>query len=323
MNHNQAAIAVILFATAALVSGCTLEDPVGTVAEGRIIAIFPDEGAAAVPLNVIPLVEVADESTPLDVTLEDDAGTSTELSCAPSSSAGLLKCLLPQPLEPDRYYTLTAQVADSPTTAVVSNFSTGYPTGLGYEVAGELQVLQFGGMDMATSVFNSLVSGDAPLLLVSENVYSGGDLPSVGSNWVWGPGAYIESEDNYAINRDVGYPMATLTLVDEHGTVFGSSSHAFLPVWINDHWMPVRVDDLVMRGSLSPFSPGLPVSELTVEANLPATTLDRIAADLDETNADLLHTLVEMDTDTDLDGEPDAAHLVLSTSALPAAIHSP
>ena len=323
MHRHQATITVIMFTAAALVSGCTLEDPVGTVAEGRIIALYPDEGAAAVPLDVIPLVEVADDSTPTEVTLEDDAGVAVELDCAPASSDGLLQCLLPEPLEHDRYYTLTAQVADSPATAVVSNFSTGFPRGLGYEVAGELEVLQFGGMDLATSVFNSLISGDAPLLLVSENVYSGGDLPSVGSNWVWGPGAYIESEGTYAINRNVGYPMATLTLVDEQGTVFGSSSHAFLPVWINDHWMPVRVDDLVMRGALSPFTPGMPVSELTLEANLPSATLERIAAELDETSADLLHSLVEMDTDTDLDGEPDAAHLVLSTSALPAAIYTP
>ncbi len=323
MQRSQATLFAIIFIAAAFVSGCTLEDPVGTVAEGRIIALFPDEGAAAVPLDVVPMVEVADASTPMDVTLEDDAGNTVELNCTSASIDELLQCHLSEPLERDRYYTLTAQVEGAPATAVVSNFSTGFPRGLGYEVAGELEVLQFGGMDLATSVFNSLISGDAPLLLVSENVYGGGDLPSVGSNWVWGPGAYIESEDTYAINRNVGFPMATLTLVDEEGTVFGSSSHSFLPVWINDHWMPVRVDDLVMRGALSPFTPGMPVSELTVEANLPAATLERIAAELDETNADLLHSLVEMDTDTDLDGEPDAAHLVLSTSAMPAAIYTP
>ena len=317
------AFTIILVATAVgFGAGCALEEPVGTVAEGRIIALFPDEGAAAVPLDVSPMVEVADDSTPIEAFLEDEEGTTVTLSCAPSTFEGLQRCLLPAMLEYDHYYTLTAQVEGSPSTAVVSNFYTGHPNGLAYEMGAALQVEQFGGLDLATSVFNSLISGDAPLLLVSEDVYSGGDLPSVGSNWVWGPGGYIASEDTYAINRSVGFPMATMTLVDEGGTVFGSSSHSYLPVWIDDSWMPVRVDDLVMRGTLSPFSPGLPVSQLTVEANLPAVTLDRIAQQLDEGDADLLYSLVEMDTDTDLDGVPDAAHLVLSTSAIPTAIHS-
>jgi len=323
MYRFHLSFAALTIAAAVLVSGCALEEPVGAVAEGRIIALFPDEGAAAVPLDVVPLIEVADDSTPLEVTLEDDAGTPLTLSCAPSSLEGQHRCLLSEQLEMDRYYTLTAQIADSPATAVVSNFSTGHPGGLGYEIANELEVLQFGGLSLATSVFNNLISGDAPLLLVSEDVYSGGDLPSVGSNWVWGPGAYIESEETYAINRLVGYPMATMTLVDEEGTVFGSSSHSFLPVWLDGRWIPVRVDDLVMRGTLSPFSPGLPVSKLTIEANLPEVTLERITQQLDETTADLLHSLVEMDTDTDLDGQPDAAHLVLTTSAQPVAIYAP
>ncbi len=322
MSRFQAFPIILIAAAVGFGSGCALEEPAGTVAEGRIIALFPDEGAAAVPLDVIPMVEVADDSTPLEAFLEDDEGTVVELSCAPSTFEGLQKCLLPTPLEIDRYYTFSAQVEGSPTTAVVANFSTSHPSGLAYEMGAALQVEQFGGLELATSVFNSLISGDAPLLLVSEDVYSGGDLPSVGSNWVWGPGGYIASEDTYAINRSVGFPMSTMTLVDEEGTVFGSSSHSYLPVWIDGSWMPVRVDDLVMRGTLSPFSPGLPVSQLTVEANLPLVTLDRIAQQLDESEADLLYSLVELDTDTDLDGVPDAAHLVLSTSAVPTAIHS-
>ena len=305
--------------------GCTLEDPMGTVSEGQLIALFPDDGAAAVPLDSTFVVETGDdidEAVEIVGLLEPVGGTPVEMTCAATTLVGLHECFYPTDLEEETDYVFSVELAGG-TTSLSSAFTTSHPQGLGYEITHSLQVERVGGLDIATDLFNALLSGGAKLLLISEDIYDDEDLPSVGSNWVWGPGAWIESESSYAVARAVGYPLSSLTMIDDEGTIFGSSSHSYLPLAVGDSWLPVRVDDLVLRGSLDPGDPELPVSELRVEANVPSTSIDRIASNLDPSSAELLLTLVELDTDTDLDGELDAARMVLTTEAVPAPIIRP
>ena len=316
---------LLTFVTISALVGCTLEEPVGTVSEGQLIAVFPDDGAAAVPLDSSFMVETGadlDDGVEIVGRIEPVGGSPVDLSCEPTTFGGLHQCSYPADLEEDTDYVFTAEIAGG-TTSLSSNFTTAHPLGLGYEITHSLQVERVGGMSIATDLFNALLSGEAELLLVSENIYDDGDLPSVGSNWVWGPGAWIESESAYAVARAVGYPLSSLTMIDDDGTIFGSSSHSYLPLSVSGAWLPIRVDDLVLRGSLDPGDPALPVSELRVEANVPSTSIDRIAANLDPTSAELLLTLIKLDVDTDLDGEPDAARMVLSTEAVPAPIIRP
>ena len=323
-THRHTLIITLLAST--LVFGCTLEEPVGDVTEGQIIALFPDEGAAAVPRDVVMMIEVAndlDDSVEIEATLEAEGADPVALNCSPSNHDHLYNCLTTFELEAETWYTFTAEIAGAPNSRTVSNFATSHPEGLGYEIAREFNVERVGGLSFATTFFNALLSGESALLLVSQDLHTSADLPSVGTNWVWGPGAYVNAESAYAVDRSVGYPLSSLTMVDEQGTIFGSSSHSYLPLLVNGQWLPIRVDDLVLRGSLDPNDPELPVSELNVEANIPKSSIDRIASLLGATDASLLESLVELDVDTDLDGVPDAARLVASTQAVPAPIFKP
>jgi len=325
MRYHFSRFLPFLLVTISMLWGCTLEEPAGTTSEGQLIAVFPDEGAAAVPLDVQFMVETggdSEESVEVVGFLEPVGGTPMELSCEPTVHAGLQHCIHLGDLEEHTEYTFRAEVTGG-TASLSSTFTTSHPEGLGYEIAHSLRVERVGGLDIATDLFNALLAGESELLLVSGDVHDEQDLPSAGTNWVWGPGAWIESESAYAVARSVGYPLSSLTMVDDEGTIFGSSSHSYLPLAAGGSWLPIRVDDLVLRGSIDLDDPELAVTELRVEANVPSSSIDRIAANLDATNAELLKTLIELDTDTDLDGRPDAARLVLTTEAVPAPIIRP
>jgi len=308
--------------------GCPLEEPAGLEGGGYLVAIFPDDGAAAVPLEASLIVEIgADVETPVDLfaTLQRDGGAPMELACEPDVDELLMTCTAPEPLQEDAHYWMSAELEGAPATRMDSRFSTAHPEGGGYELAENLVVERFGAGIIASPLLTATIAGGFPLLLVSENVFDDADLPAVGTNFVWGPGKNLDGQgdDVYAVARNVGYPLASVTMIDEAGTIFGSSSHSYLPIWLDGDWHPVRVDDLVMRGTLTPGDPGLPVTELTVEASVPQISVDRIVAQLDGPEASLLGSMVKMDEDTDLDGQPDAAKLVLRTTAEPVVIQAP
>ena len=309
-------------------AGCPLEDPAGLGSEGYLVALFPDDGAAAVPPEVVLAVELGsdlDLPVDLDVTLQRGGASPVPLACSPSVDERLLDCTTGTALQVDSTYVMTAEIPGEPDSRLVSRFSTGHPQGAGYELAEEMNVERLGGGSIAPPVLASAIVGGAPLLLVSENVFDHDDLPAVGTHFVWGPGRELVAPDSgvYAVVRDVGYPLASMTMIDDAGYIFGSSAHAYLPIWLDGGWHPVRVDDLVMRGLLRENDPGLHVAELTVEANVPEVSMDRILAQISGPEATLLGALVEMDTDTDLDGEPDAARLVMSTRAPAVVIQTP
>ena len=308
--------------------GCPLEEPVGFSNDGYIVALFPDDGAAAVPQEVSFIVDIgADVDTPVDLaaTLQRDGGAPMDVDCVPTADALLLECTASEPLQEAAHYAFAVELADAPDTRVTSRFSTAHPEGAGYELADEMVVERFGAGVIASPLLSSAIAGGSPLLLVSQDVYDDEDIPVVGTNFVWGPGKLLEGQgsDVYAVTRSVGYPLASVTMIDVEGSIFGSSAHSYLPIWLDGAWYPVRVDDLVMRGSLDTSNPDLPVSELWVEANVPQISIDRITAQLDGPEASLLGGLVELDADTDLDGVPDAARLVMSTRAEPVEIQTP
>ncbi len=296
--------------------------------DGYIVALFPDDGAAAVPQEVSLIVEVgADVETPVDLasTLQRDGGAPMDLDCRATADELLMECTAAEPLQEAATYAFLVELDGAPDTRVTSRFTTAHPQGAGYELAEQLVVERFGGGAIASPLLNTAIAGGMPLLLVSEDVFDVEDLPAVGTNFVWGPGKQLEGQgdDVFAVARNVGYPLASATMIDAEGSIFGSSAHSYLPVWLDGSWHPVRVDDLVMRGTLSPGSPDLPVTELTVEAHVPQISIDRITAQLEGPEASLLGALVELDADTNLDGVPDAARLVMTTHAEQVVIQAP
>jgi len=272
--------------TPSMLVGCPLEEPAGLVDDGYIVALFPDDGAAAVPQEVSLVVEIgADVDTPVDLfaTLQRDGGAPVDLDCVATSDALLLECTATEPLQDSANYAFVVELAETPDSRVTSRFSTAHPLGAGYELAADMTVGQFGAGEYAAPVLGAAIAGGSPLLLVSQDVYDDEDIPVAGTNFVWGPGKLLDGQDSdvYAVTRNVGYPLASVTMIDAHGSIFGSSAHSYLPIWLDGAWHPVRVDDLVMRGSLDTSDPTLPVSELSVEANVPQISIDRIMAQLD------------------------------------------
>jgi hypothetical protein len=314
--------------TALALLGCPLEEPAGHHNDGYLVALFPDNGAAAVPLEASLIVEIGpDVETPIDLaaTLQRDGGAPMDLTCAATDDPLLMTCTADEALQENAQYLLSVELDGAPATRLESRFSTAHPEGGGYELAENLIVERFGAGVIASPLLSATIAGGFPLLLVSEDVFDDADLPAVGTNFVWGPGKNLEGQgaDVYAVARSVGYPLASVTMIDEQGSIFGSSEHSYLPIWLDGDWHPVRVDDLVMRGTLTPESPGLPVTELSVEANVPQISVDRITAQLGGPEANLLGAMVQMDEDTDLDGVPDAARLILRTRAEPVVIQAP
>lgn len=308
--------------------GCPLDEPASPHGDGFLVALFPDDGAAAVPLETSLIVEIGpDVESPIDLaaTLQRDGGAPAEVACTSTDDPLLMVCVPDEALQENAHYVLAAELDGAPGTRLESRFSTAHPEGGGYELAENLTVERFGAGVIASPLLNAAIAGGFPLLLVSVDVFDDADLPAVGTNFVWGPGKNLEGlgGDVYAVARNVGYPLASVTMIDEQGSIFGSSEHSYLPIWLDGDWHPVRVDDLVMRGTLSPDSPGLPVTDLSVEANVPQISVDRITAQLGGPEASMLGALVQMDEDTDMDGVPDSARLELRTRAAPVVIQAP
>ncbi|MDP7112650.1 MAG: hypothetical protein QGH45_11840 [Myxococcota bacterium] len=311
-----------------LSGGCTLEYYAAGMEEQGIVALFPGDGAAAVPEDTPLRIELAWDS-PADrdvIAWLGESGDELEpLACVHDWTIHVVECLPPAPLRSNTEYIFAAQLPSRPARAMSSTFQTATPEGLGYEIGAELGVTELGSNGLAGPVLNTQLTVSGPLLLVSEHLDTADDLPALASNWVWGPGKRLEAQPGqpYVIRENVGYPFAAPTVVGEGGTIFGSATYAYLPVTLGGEWRHVRVDGLAMFGQLDPTDPDLPVDDLTIEGYVKASSLLRALADVDDTEASGIRNLVDLDTDTDGDGQLDAAHLVLKTRPIPIAIHDP
>ena len=121
----------------------------------------------------------------------------------------------------------------------------------------------------------------------------------------------------------MGYPFVLPTLIDDDGTLYGSAPYAYLPVALDRQWHHVRIDGLVLQGRVLLDQPGMPVEGLEVEGYVAVSSVLRLTSHLDGAEANLLRSLIDLDTDTDGDGRVDAAHVVLETRPMPIAIQSP
>jgi hypothetical protein len=323
-----AGLLIFVSTSISLSGGCTLEYYADRMEEEGIVALFPGDGAAAVPEETPLRIELAwDSPSDQDVIawLGESGGELEPLACVHDRALRVVDCTPPAPLRPHTGYVFAAQLSSRPSRAKSSTFQTATPEGLGYEIGAELGVTELGSNSLAGPVLNAQLTVSGPLLLVSEHLDTADDLPTLASNWVWGPGKRLEAlpGEPYVIRESVGYPFAAPTVVGEGGTIFGSASYAYLPVALGGEWRHVRVDGLAMFGQLDPADPDLAVEDLTIEGYVKASSLLRALADVDGTEASAIRNLIDLDTDTDGDGQLDAAHLVLETRPISIAIQDP
>lgn len=308
--------------------GCTLEYYAAGLDEEGIVALFPGDGAAAVPEDTPLRIELAwDFPSDQDVIawLGESGAVLEPLACVHDWTIHVVECSPVAPLRTGTEYVFAAQLSSRPSRAMSSTFQTATPEGLGYEIGAELGVAELGSNALAGPVLSGHLTVSGPLLLVSEHLETADDLPALASNWVWGPGKRLEAQpgEPYVIRESVGYPFAAPTVVGAGGTIFGSASYAYLPVSLDGEWRHVRVDGLAMFGQLDPGDPDLAVDDLTIEGYVKASSLLRALADVEGTEASAIRGLVDLDTDTDGNGQLDAAHLVLETRPIPIAIQHP
>ncbi len=312
-------------------SGCGLEHYASYFDEEPIVALFPGDGAETVPEDTTPWVELSwamGLTPPIEATLRRGNAPPEPMDCAPRNGDDMLVfCEAPGDLEWETHYTFEAAWEGEKRTHR-SAFYTGYPDGMEYEVGAELNVSKLGDNPLAATAFNTALGGGAateevPLLLVAVDLRDDGDLPMSETRWVWGPGKVLEDgegDDDYRIRGSVGYPFVLPTLLDDDGTLFGSAPYAYLPVALDERWHHVRVDHLELRGRVRLDQPGMPVEDLSVEGYVAVSSVLRLTSHLDGIDANLLRSLIDLDTDTDGDGTIDSARLLMSTEALPAAI---
>lgn len=292
-----------------------------------IVCLYPDHGAAAVPEQAILMVEVPSQLThDVEITafLEADDGTQEELGCHPGEVDGLIPCLRAGLLERDTAYTFAAEIVGLPETYTENTFTTAPPSGVSYEIGSTVAIERLGGSPIAASVLDSLLGDGSPLLLVGGGIHGVEELPSLGTHWVWGPGAILVAHPGtYAVVEDVGYPFTVLTQIGDDGWFSGRSDHAYLPIRLDGVWHQVRLDDVLLHGEIDPDATGLPLREIQIEALLPRDSIDRIADQIGTGEAFLLQTLVEYNVDSDQDGTVDSARLLLRGTGAPAEIHVP
>ncbi|MDP7110964.1 MAG: hypothetical protein QGH45_03320, partial [Myxococcota bacterium] len=323
-----ALVALTLFASGA---GCGLEHYASYFDEEPIVALFPGDGAATVPDDTVPWVETSwamGLTPPIKGTLRRGNGPLYKLDCAPRDGDDMLVfCEPDEPLEWETEYTFQA-AWEGEKGGRSSTFYTGYPDGMEYEVGAELHVSLLGDNPLAATAFNTALGGgstteEVPLLLVAVDLRDDEELPMNETRWVWGPGKVVEDgegDDDYRIRGSVGYPFVLPTLLDDDGRLFGSASYAYLPVALDRQWHHVRVDHLRLSGRVRLDQPGMPVEDMQVEGYVAVSSVLRLTSHLDGVDANLLRSLIDLDTDTDGDGTIDSAQLLMSTAALPAAI---
>ena len=304
------------------------DDDVDTTVPGALIALYPGDGAAAVPLATRLIVEVGDDLATEAVvigTLTGSDGSTRGLDCKPTADDTLLDCPAGDDLAADTDYTFATWVEDGDGTVLESRFTTAHPEGLAYEIGEMLTIVQVGGDSSASPLLDSLLGAGSPMLLVSEGIASSDDLPATDARILWGPGNQLTEagENVYAVNLGIGYAAAVACTIDATGTLLGEASHAFLPVGVDGEWLPVRIEDVVLQGNLTPDEEGMPITALGVEAEIPQISIDRIRGALDPAEALVLDALIELDVDINGDGSMDAAHLSMTTEGLPITIHTP
>lgn len=319
---------IIGTATLSLCGGCTLENYAEGLGEVGIVALFPGDGAAAVPEDT-PLTIELGWTTPSDAEviawIGRTDGTLDHADCVHDPDLRVFDCSPAAPLRGDTTHIFAAQLLGRGQPVVRSTFQTASPEGLAYEIGAELGVSELGSNALAGPVLNAQLTESGPLLLVSEHLQAADDLPALATNWVWGPGKRLEDQPGqpYVIRESVGFPFAAPAIVGEGGTIFGSAGYAYLPVALGGQWRHVRVDGLTLFGQLDPGHPELAVDELSIEGYIKASSLLRALANVDGAEATGIRALIDLDTDTDGDGRVDAAHLVLETHPMPISIQEP
>jgi hypothetical protein len=327
---GRSAFALAALALVASGTGCGLEHYASYFDEEPIVALFPGHGAATVPDDTVPWVETSwamGLTPPIEGSLRRGNGPPVDLDCAARDGDDMLVfCEPEEPLEWETEYTFQAGW-EGEKARRLSTFYTGYPAGMEYEVGAELHVSQLGDNPLAATAFNTALGGgsseEVPLLLVAVDLMDDGQLPLAETRWVWGPGKVVEDgdgDDDYRIRGSVGYPFVLPTLLDDDGYLFGSAPYAYLPVALDRQWHHVRVDHLELSGRVRLDQPGMPVEDLLVEGYVAVSSVLRLTSHLDGVDANLLRSLIDLDTDTDGDGTIDSAQLLMSTDALPAAI---
>ncbi len=314
------------FAVVALCVGCmdTPDEYLGDDQRG-IVALFPDDGAAGVPEDVIPFVDVGwdvPDDVGLHASLVAEDGEITELQCAlhPYDRARR-ECWAPGGLQADTGYTLIAELTEGGTGPVTSRFTTSSPHGPGYEVGTTMTVHQFGGEGTPEEAVEALADGTPAVLVRTADQ----GTTATGAPWVWGPGKELEGTDEHvvAVQESVGYAFVTDSRVEpETGEIHGGTPHAFLPIRFEDDWHFVRLDQLVVQGS-APAGGDAAAVELTYEALLPMISIERLSDRIGYPLGNLVMQQVDLDVDTDGNGVVDAARLVFSTRAEPVEIHQP
>lgn len=293
-----------------LQSGCSLAP--SPYDEHAVVAVFPANGAASVPLNTPIRVELgwSNDADTLDAVLTDEYGVAQALSCERiGDDAHWMKCPTEGGLEAETTYTL--RVGNDLAT---STFTTASPAGAGYEIGSGLRVEAFGSQDAAADQMTNLLADAGPMVMVAETTDAWSEI------WHWGPGKSLPAAAtaDYAAKAAVGYPVA-LDVTTDGDRFHGWADHAYFPLTLDGSWHYVRLDEVTVTGVYQSGSDA--IAEMEVEAIVTSTSILRVADLLEDDIADLMIALCRPDLDTDGDGEDDAATFRFVTFGTPAKVH--
>ena len=237
----------------ALVTGCVYPTLIHDH-DLMVLAIQPSDSAAAVPLTVTPTFWFTRElgrEMAFTVLLEGGGETIDMMTCQPNASGEVLQCPLEEPLRDDAQYELSIDLGDDGEIDGTSQFSTGMPRGLAFDVGQNLTVEQAGDSDFAADLFEeALVGGETTMLLALDLAPAPAALPWNGA-FLIGQGQIKPracDEGEVIVDGDYGFTLTAIGEVQADGGFRATTDFATLPVEIDGMPIYIIVREVVIRG---------------------------------------------------------------------------
>lgn len=275
---------------------------------GDLVAVFPPDGALQligdVPVEVV--LGSAAEGTVPTVTLTRGTET-TELPCVLGTGGNVVDCGAVAGMTAGEAVALS--VTAGATTASASSAGRTPAPGIGWDLLDGVTFTALGGGGEAVNLANGeLDSGHA---FVALDGYDG--TPGA---WtlVGGESALTTDGTTFGIAAP-GFAFVLPAEVDSDGQLTGSAPTAWLPSEVASGQVHLLLLDVSITGQLD----GDVLTDLVLEAHLPALALEELAAPLGALGPELLD-VVSLDVDRDGDGTNDAATVRLEGAPAPATL---
>jgi hypothetical protein len=328
---NDTTISLVLGVVwCAALTGCpypTVEHDHGLM----VLAIQPSDSAAAVPLTVTPTFWFTRElgrEMAFTVLLEGGGETIDMMTCQPNASGEVLQCPLEEPLRDDAQYELSIDLGDDGEIDGTSQFSTGMPRGLAFDVGQNLTVEQAGDSDFAADLFEeALVGGETTMLLALDLAPAPAALPWNGA-FLIGQGQIKPracDEGEVIVDGDYGFTLTAIGEVQADGGFRATTDFATLPVEIDGMPIYIIVREVVIRGTIDIADGFETIHKITIDALVPMSSMEELGEAFPgwaELVAELINA-INPDVDIDGDGTNDACTLSISAEGVRVTLMEP